>query len=67
MTLALDTTMTFTMTTINVGWTPGFLDAFVRGWLIGFVVALPTSLLVIPLAKWLVDKLVSDQVKQEIR
>ena len=60
MTLALDSTMTFAMTSINTGWTAGFLQRFAKGWAIGFVVALPTSLLVIPLARKLVDRLVSE-------
>jgi len=58
MTIALDTTMTFAMTTINTGWTEGFFYRFISGWLIGFVVAFPTSLLVIPLARRIVDRLV---------
>lgn len=58
MTLALDTTMTFTMTTINSGWTEGFLYRFIVGWIVGFVVAFPTSILIIPLARGLVAKLV---------
>ena len=60
MTLALDTTMTFTMTAINIGWTPRFLSSFINGWIIGFVVAFPTSVLVIPLARRLSSKLVSE-------
>ena len=60
MTLALDTTMTFTMTTINSGWTAEFLQRFLRGWAIGFAVALPTSILVIPLARMIVKRLTSE-------
>ena len=55
MTLALDSTMT----SINTGWTAGFLQRFVNVWIIGFAVALPTSLLVIPLARMLVNRIVS--------
>jgi len=60
MTIALDSTMTFTMISINTGWTAGFLQRFVNGWIIGFAVALPTSLLVIPLARRLVNRIVSE-------
>ena len=60
MTVALDSVMTFTMISVATGWTPGFLNRFVESWLIGFVVALPTSLLVFPLARRLVDGLVSE-------
>jgi len=60
MTVALDTTMTFTMTTINSGWTSGFIQRFLMGWTIGFAAALPTSLLVIPLARMIVKRIVSE-------
>ena len=58
MTLAIDTTMTFVMTTVNTGWDEGFIFRFFRGWIIGFIVAFPTSILAIPIAKRLVTKLV---------
>ena len=61
MTLALDTTMTFAMTSINTGWTADFLQRFLQGWIIGFVVAFPTSLVAIPLARRLATLLVSEQ------
>ena len=60
MVIALDSTMTFVMTSINVGWTEKFLQSFVNGWLIGIVVALPTSLAVLPFAKRLVNRIVSE-------
>ncbi len=56
MTLALNTTMTFTMTTINTGWSAGFFQRFLNGGVLGFIVAFPTSILVIPLARSLVSK-----------
>lgn len=58
MTLALDTTMTFTMTTLNTGWTEGYIQRFLNSWIIGFIVAFPTSILVIPFARRLATKLV---------
>ena len=58
MTTALDSVMSFTMISVNTGWTPGFLERFVIAWLIGFVVALPTSLLTFPLARKLVNRLI---------
>jgi hypothetical protein len=56
MTVALDSAMSFTMISVTTGWTPEFLERFVFGWLIGFAVALPTSLLVFPLARRLVNR-----------
>ncbi len=54
MVLVLDTTMTFTMTSVFIGWTPGFIQRFAGAWLIGFAVALPTSLAITPLIRRLV-------------
>jgi hypothetical protein len=54
MVLVLDTAMTFTMTSVFVGWTSGFIQRFAGAWLIGFAVALPTSLAVTPLIRRLV-------------
>jgi len=60
MTIALDSAMTFTMVSVTTGWTSGFLERFVFGWLIGFAVALPTSILVFPLARKLVNRVTSE-------
>lgn len=57
MTLAIDTTMTFVMLTLNTGWNEGFVYRFLNNWLIGFVVAFPTSIIVIPIARKLATKL----------
>ncbi len=46
MTLALDTTMAFVMVTLNTGWNNGFLSRFFNSWIIGFIVAFPTSIFV---------------------
>jgi len=60
MTLFLDTAMTFVMISLNTGWDQGFNYRFLNSWLIGFIVAFPTSLLTIPLVSKLADKLVKD-------
>ncbi len=60
MVLVLDTVMTFTMVSVQVGWTPGFAMAFLVGWVVGFGVAFPTSLLAMPLIGRLVKKVKSD-------
>ena len=60
MTLAIDTVMTFTMTSINIGWTDVFLPKFLQGWIVGFAVAFPTSIVAIFFARKLVALLVSD-------
>jgi len=63
MVLALDTVMTFTMVSVQVGWTSFFPMAFLGGWLIGFAVGLPTSLLIMPLISQLVKKLTPQERK----
>jgi hypothetical protein len=60
MVLVLDTVMTFTMVSVQVGWSSDFAMRFLRGWLVGFAVALPTSLLAMPLIRKLVKKLTSE-------
>jgi len=60
MTLVLDTVMTFTMVSVQVGWTSIFPMAFLVGWLTGFAVALPTSLLLFPQIGKLVKKLTTE-------
>jgi hypothetical protein len=54
MVIILDTAMTFTMTSVFIGWTSGFIQRFAGAWLIGFAVALPTSLAIAPLVRRLV-------------
>jgi hypothetical protein len=54
MVLVLDTAMSFTMTSVFVGWTAVFIQRFAGAWLIGFAVALPTSLTITPLIRKLV-------------
>lgn len=56
MTLALDTTMTFVMISLNTGWSEGFIYRFFSNWLISFIVAFPTSILAIPIARKLATK-----------
>jgi hypothetical protein len=52
MVLTLVTVMSFTMLLLAIGWTSDFPSVFVRNWLIGVAVALPTALLVnIPIVR----------------
>lgn len=41
----------FTLLFVRLGYTPGFLRLWLRDWTVAFVVALPTGLLVLPLAR----------------
>ena len=57
MSLSLDTVMSFTMTYVITGWDSDFLLRFGFSWLIGFVVALPTSLMIAPIITKIVRKI----------
>ena len=60
MTIALDSVMSFTMMSVNIGWTSGFLERFAVGWLMAFAVAFPICLLVFQLTRKLVNRLTSE-------
>ncbi len=59
MTLAMDFTMTLTMTILMTGFDSGFPLRFSGGFLIGFIVGFPTSLIVIPVVRRTVNKMIS--------
>jgi len=60
MSLAMSFVMSFTLTLINLGYVPSFFEKWIRGFAISFIVALPTSLIIVPVAKRIVEKLTSD-------
>jgi hypothetical protein len=60
MTLAMDFAITLTMTVLMTGIDAGFPMRFAGGLLIGFIVGLPTSILVIPVVRKTVNKLTAD-------
>ena len=66
MVLSLVTVMTFTMTTIAIGWTSDFPALFVRNWLIGFTVALPTALLVSKPVNYVTKRILKKQETNNI-
>jgi len=49
-------TMSFVMTSINVGFIDTFLLLWARGFCIGLVVAFPTSLIAAPIARKIINK-----------
>jgi hypothetical protein len=57
MALTLDTVMTLTMTLLNTGLSSLFLQRFALGWIVGFAVAFPTALIVMPQIRRLVAKI----------
>jgi hypothetical protein len=49
--------MSFVLTLINVGWQPNFLMIWLRAFGIAFAVALPISLVIVPLIRKLLKKI----------
>ncbi len=47
--------MSFVLTAVNIGFRSYFMVAWLRSFGLGFVVALPTSLLVIPLVRRMIE------------
>jgi len=60
MSLVMSFTMSLTLTLINLGFIPEFLGRWARAFGISFIVALPTSLMIVPLARKIVEKITSD-------
>jgi len=50
--------MSFALTLINVGWQPHFFMIWLKAFGISFAVALPVSLIVVPLIRKLLDKII---------
>ncbi|MCK4637153.1 MAG: DUF2798 domain-containing protein [Methanomicrobia archaeon] len=61
MSLGMAFTMSLVMTLVNVGITEGIFLKWMRAFAIGFTVAFPTSLVIIPFVKKLVTNLTDEQ------
>ena len=57
MSLGMSFVMSFTMTLINVGFSPFFFGKWMKAFLIGFLVGLPTSIVIIPAVRRILNKL----------
>jgi hypothetical protein len=49
--------ISFVLTLINAGLRSDFLFVWIRGFTIGFIVALPISLIVVPIMRRVVDRI----------
>jgi len=65
MAITLDTVMTLTMTLLNTGFSPLFLQRFATGWIVGFLVAFPTALIAMPQIRRLVAKIYKPNQSQD--
>lgn len=57
MCIVMCTVMSLAMTILNRGFEPGFIRVWVRSAVIGFLVALPTALLVVPPLRRAADRI----------
>jgi hypothetical protein len=58
MSLGMSLVMSITLTLINLGLVPDFPARWLRAFLIGFAVGFPTSLVIVPLVRKIVNRLV---------
>ena len=49
--------VSFTLVTVNRGWMPGFTFAWIKSWVIAYIVALPVIILLSPKVHLLVSSL----------
>jgi len=57
MSLGMSFSMSLVLTFVNLGFVPGFLEKWMRAFATGFVVSFPTSLVIIPLVRKIVNRL----------
>ena len=60
MSLTMSFSISFVLTLINAGLIPDFLSVWMRSFTIGFIVALPIALIVVPIMQKVVDILTID-------
>ena len=60
MSLTMSLSISFVLTLINAGLIINFFSVWMRGFAVGFIVALPIALVVIPIMKKVVDRLTID-------
>jgi len=60
MSLMMSFSISFVLTLINAGLIPDFPSVWMRGFIIGFIVALPIALIVVPIMQKVVDSLTID-------
>jgi len=57
MSLGMSFTMSLALTIINLGFPPEFFEKWIRAFAIGYIVSFPTSLVIIPIVKKVVNKM----------
>jgi len=57
MSIGMSFSMSIVLTLINLGFVSGFWEKWLRAFAIGFIVSFPTSVLIIPIVRRIVNKL----------
>ncbi|MDP7622844.1 MAG: DUF2798 domain-containing protein [Candidatus Woesearchaeota archaeon] len=57
MSLAMSFFISLILTWMNVGFVPGFFNAWLKSFIVGFIVALPIALVIFPPIKRISDRL----------
>jgi hypothetical protein len=60
MALGMVFAVSLVITLINVGFSSGFWITYLQTFMIGFLVSLPTSIILVPVVKRMVDKLTAE-------
>lgn len=57
--------ISFTLVSVNVGYTPVFLKIWLRSWLLAYLVVIPAILLIGPFVQSIVDRIFKEQKKEQ--
>lgn len=58
--------ISFTLVSINIGYTPVFLKIWLRSWLIAYLVVIPAILVIGPFVQSIVDRLFKEEKKKDM-
>ncbi len=57
--------ISFTLVSINIGYTPAFLKIWLRSWFVAYLVVIPAILVIGPFVQSLVDRLFKEGKKEQ--
>ncbi len=57
--------ISFTLVSINIGYTPAFLKIWLRSWLVAYLVVIPAILVIGPFVQSLVDRLFKEGKREQ--
>lgn len=57
--------ISFTLVSVNVGYTPAFLKIWLRSWGLAYLVVIPAILLIGPRVQGLVDRLYKEEKREQ--